>query len=132
MTPLVGFAPDADPATPGVLLDCTNFIPAVNGMEAAPTLVTPTNVPALAAACQGAAVVSKLDDSRRIMAGTSSKIYESVFDSEEFRGKLVKLLWRRPERETPRRIRSLRTQQCAQCRCQQTWLVRSLLLAGQK
>ena len=78
MTPLVGFAPDADPATPGVLLDCTNFIPAVNGMEAAPTLVTPTNVPALAATCQGAAVVSKLDDSRRIMAGTSSKIYELV------------------------------------------------------
>ena len=78
MIQLAGFAPDADPTAPGVLTDCANFIPAVNGMESAPSLVSPSGVPAVAAAVQGAAVVTKLDDSRRIFAGTSTKLYELV------------------------------------------------------
>ncbi|MGE5452428.1 MAG: hypothetical protein ACM3VZ_11380 [Acidobacteriota bacterium] len=78
MTQLVGFAPDADPTTAGVVTDCTNMIPAVVGMESAPSAATPSGVPALAAACQGAAVVSKLDDTRRVFAGTATKMYELV------------------------------------------------------
>lgn len=76
MFKLTGFAPDADPTTPGVVTSCTNFIPYEQGMKASPTPFTPASTPALAAACQGAAVVTKLDDTRRIIAGTQTKLYE--------------------------------------------------------
>lgn len=76
MIPLTGFAPDMDVTTPGLVADCTNLVPYINGMEGAPSPVTPSSVPALAAACQGAAVVTRLDDTRRIIAGTQTKIYE--------------------------------------------------------
>jgi hypothetical protein len=45
-------------------------------MKGAPTGSTPSGVPALAAECRGAAVVTKLDDTRRIFAGTTTKLYE--------------------------------------------------------
>lgn len=76
MIPLIGFAPDADPATQGVITDCTNFIPYLTGMEGAPGPVTPGATPVLAADCRGAAVAIKLDDTRRIVAGTQTKLYE--------------------------------------------------------
>lgn len=76
MIPLLGFAPDADLTTPGVLTSCINLIPYQNGMEGAPEPATPAATPVLAAACIGAAVVSKLDDTRRIIAGTTTKLYE--------------------------------------------------------
>jgi hypothetical protein len=78
MIQLLGFTPDADSTTPGIITDCTDFIPYKNGMEGAPSAVTPDGVPALAAACIGAAVVSKLDDTKRIFAGTTTKLYELV------------------------------------------------------
>lgn len=76
MDKLLGFTPDADPCIIGVLTDCDNFIPYENGMKGAPTGSTPSGVPALAAACIGAAVVTKLDDTRRVFAGTQTKLYE--------------------------------------------------------
>ncbi|CAB4126134.1 hypothetical protein UFOVP73_56 [uncultured Caudovirales phage] len=76
MVPLAGFSPDADQTLPGVISDCTNFIPYLTGMEGAPAPATPAGVPVLAAACQGAAVLTKLDDSRRIVAGTQAALYE--------------------------------------------------------
>lgn len=76
MDKLLGFAPDADPTIAGVLTDCVNFIPYEQGMKGAPTGLTPSGVPALAAACNGAVVVTKLDDTRRIFAGTQTKLYE--------------------------------------------------------
>lgn len=76
MDKLIGFAPDADPTTPGVLTSVTNLIPWEQGMRGAPTGSTPSGVPALAAACRGAAVVTKLDDTRRVIAGTATKLYE--------------------------------------------------------
>lgn len=76
MIPLTGFAPDADVTTPGLITNCTNLIPYLNGMEGAPEPSTPASTPALAAACIGAAVVTKLDDTRRIIAGTATKLYE--------------------------------------------------------
>ncbi len=76
MTPLLGFAPDMESPTEGVLVDCEQFIPYLTGMEAAPTPSTPASVPALAAECRGAAVVTKLDGTRRILAGTTTKLYE--------------------------------------------------------
>lgn len=76
MIPLLGFAPDADVTTPGVLSGCSNMIPYLNGMESAPDPSVPAATPALSSACLGAAVVSKLDDTRRIIAGTATKLYE--------------------------------------------------------
>lgn len=76
MTPIIGFAPDAEQTLPGLLSDCTNLIPARVGMEGGPSEQTPADVPALADECQGAAVVSLLDNTRRFIAGTSSKLYE--------------------------------------------------------
>lgn len=81
MIPLAGFAPDADPTAPGVLTDCANFIPSVNCMEAAPSLVSPAGVGAVASAVNGAALINKLDDSRRLFAGTTTKLYELVTGS---------------------------------------------------
>ena len=76
MDKLLGFVPDADPTTPGVLTSVTNLIPYENGMKGAPTGSTPSGVPALASACLGGVVVTKLDDTRRILAGTQTKLYE--------------------------------------------------------
>ena len=76
MIPLAGFAPDSDPTTPGVITDCENLIPFLNGMEGAPSAVTPAATPALAAECLGAAVISNLAGTRRIFAGSTTALYE--------------------------------------------------------
>jgi hypothetical protein len=60
----------------GVITDCDNLIPYEQGMRGSPTGSTPSGVPALAATCVGAAVVTKLDDTRRVFAGTLTKLYE--------------------------------------------------------
>lgn len=74
MITLQGFAPDAPTTTPGILLDCTNFIPYEAGMEAAPSAVAYSD--ALAAECRGAETLSQLDGSRRVFAGTAAGMYE--------------------------------------------------------
>lgn len=75
MNPILGFAPDADPITPGIMTECNNIIPHEHGMKGAPTGIT-AGFPALGGVCQGAAVSRRLDGTRRIIAGTPSAIYE--------------------------------------------------------
>jgi hypothetical protein len=77
MIPFLGFAPDLDPATPGVLTSVTNVVPSVKGFKGAPT-GGGTGYAALAAACRGAAVVTKLDGTTRFIAGTAVKLYEGA------------------------------------------------------
>jgi hypothetical protein len=72
---LLGFAPDAPQETPGVITECSALIPFEKGFKAAPTTTDP-GVDALAATCRGAAVLLKLDASRRLFAGTQTKLYE--------------------------------------------------------
>lgn len=74
MIPLRGFTPDAPTTTPGIILDCTHFIPFESGMRAA-------NKPqaksaALAAAARGGATLTQLSGSRRVFAGTAAGLYE--------------------------------------------------------
>jgi len=74
MNNLLGFAPDLPSTTPGIMTDCDQYIPAEYGMRSA-------NVPsaysdALAAECLGSITLTKLDASRRVFAGTSTKLYE--------------------------------------------------------
>ena len=76
MTPLIGFAPDADSTTPGVITDCSQLVPSIAGMQGAPSAVIADGVPELVDACQGAAVLTRMDNSRRIIAGTDSALYE--------------------------------------------------------
>lgn len=76
MTPLLGFTPDVDPATPGVIVEATNVIPHPAGMRGSPTAVAVSDVPALAAECRNAAVTKLLAGTRRVFAGTSTKLYE--------------------------------------------------------
>lgn len=78
MIPIAGWAPDADPTTPGILIDVSNSIPNERGYIGAPTGVAPTGVSALAAECRGSAVVTRLSGARRIFAGTQTRMYEYV------------------------------------------------------
>ncbi|MBT2322523.1 hypothetical protein J7E62_09215 [Variovorax paradoxus] len=75
MDKLLGFAPDVDPNTPGIMLDCDHIIPDETGFAGAPTGAA-TTAAALPAACRGATVVTKLDETRRLFAGTQTKLYE--------------------------------------------------------
>jgi hypothetical protein len=75
MTPIEGFSPDSDRTSPGILTDCSNCIPYEAGFKGAPTAVA-TTAAALAAECRGAVVSTKLDGTRRIFAGTQTKLYE--------------------------------------------------------
>lgn len=75
MVPIQGFAPDADPTTPGIFTDCSNVVPFEAGFRGAPT-GQPTTAAALAAACNGAVVATRLDGTRRVFAGTTTNLYE--------------------------------------------------------
>lgn len=73
---LQGFAPDLDPATPGVLTDCDAIVPATEGLAAANSLVS-SGYPALAAAPLSAFVAEQLDGTKRTFAATAAAIYEA-------------------------------------------------------
>lgn len=77
---LTGFAPDLDPATPGVLTDCNAIIPTTAGLSAANSPVT-AGLPALAATPTSAYVAELLDGSKRTLAATAAGIYEAVGSS---------------------------------------------------
>ena len=70
-----GFTPDQPPQTPGILTDCTQWIPFDTGFESAPQPSAQGSA-ALAAECQGAFLGEKLDASVRVFAGTASELYE--------------------------------------------------------
>jgi hypothetical protein len=78
---LLGFTPDVEPTNPGVMTEVVNMVPDEKGMKGAPRPVTPSDVPVLASTCIGAAVTTKLDDTRRIFAGTTTNLYELVTGS---------------------------------------------------
>lgn len=75
MSPLLGFTPDADATTPGVITDCDHFIPYESGMQGAPSPVS-ASVDALADECRNAAVLTLLSGVRRVFAGTEDALYE--------------------------------------------------------
>lgn len=74
-TPTIGFAPDLDRTTPGILTDCTNLIPSTLGMQAAPSSVA-TDYAALTEAVTGAALTVQLDGTTRFVAGSASYLKE--------------------------------------------------------
>jgi hypothetical protein len=74
---LIGYAPDVDPTIPGVITDCSAFVPSERGMRGAPS-AQDIGAAALAAKCYGSATTRRLDDSFRTVAGTQTKLYELV------------------------------------------------------
>lgn len=75
MIELLGFAPDLDPLTPGVITDCVQLIPSEKGMISAPSLFD-VGAGTLAAECRGAAVLTNTAGTRRTIAGTQTRLYE--------------------------------------------------------
>lgn len=71
---MLGYAPDLPESAPSVLVDVDAF-PTTRGYKGPPSSVS-AGFPALAAACNGAALVTKLDGTTRLFAGTQSKLYE--------------------------------------------------------
>lgn len=74
---LIGYAPDADPTTEGIMTNCAAILPSLKGFISAPSPVNYT-LPALAAACQGMALIKKLDNTTRLIAGTGVALYEDA------------------------------------------------------
>lgn len=75
LVPLVGFAPDVEPSTPGAMTECANMVPTLRGMRSVPSNVA-TSYPASAEACTGAALLQKLDASIRFILGGASLLQE--------------------------------------------------------
>lgn len=75
--PLIGYAPDIDPTTPGVMTSVTAMIPTLKGMKAAPTPLD-ADVTALPDTCRGAAVLTELDGTTHLYAGTDDTLYEAA------------------------------------------------------
>jgi hypothetical protein len=73
---LLGYAPDADQNIVGVLTNCSGVVPSFKGMKGAPTPADTPMTP-LGATCMGAALLTKLDATNRLIAGTAQKLYEA-------------------------------------------------------
>lgn len=74
---LKGFAPDADPTTPGVLVDCDAIVPTTQGLAAASSLAA-TAQTALAGTPTATYATTLLDGTRRLFACTNTNIYEAA------------------------------------------------------
>lgn len=78
--PVRGFAPDADPTEPGVLVDCTNLLPSLRGVMPLPAGAT-SGVNSASASVVVAHATFKLDGSARVFnvgrtGATTIKAYE--------------------------------------------------------
>lgn len=74
MDRVVGFAPDADPMTPGVLTDCLNLIPCDVGMRAV-SVPTDVGVSPLPDEVRGALLATDAAGNRPFVVGTKTGLY---------------------------------------------------------
>lgn len=80
MIPLIGFAPDIDPMTPGVISDCDGIIPTLKGFKPEPG--EEQFAEALDDTVVGAFLARYLDGSQRVLAATSADIFEYQADGK--------------------------------------------------
>lgn len=73
---LTGYAPDADPSLVGILTGAAAVVPTVRGLKGAPSPAD-AGMATLAGTCQGAALITKVDGTNRLFAGTGAKLYEA-------------------------------------------------------
>lgn len=77
MIKLLGFLPDLEATTPGLVVDCENAIPSDRGMEGGPSQIDAvSNLTALGGECRGSAVLTNTSGSRRHFAGTQTAMFE--------------------------------------------------------
>ncbi|WP_370682263.1 hypothetical protein [Comamonas sp. GB3 AK4-5] len=74
MNKVLGFAPDSDPTTPGLLVDCENLIPSELGMRPGPT-ITPVGVAPLVQDVRGAMAAIDLNGNRLAIVGTQAGLF---------------------------------------------------------
>lgn len=75
MTPFTAYAPDLDPTTPGIITEMVNMVPTLRGYAGAPGEAD-VGMAALPAAALSVAVVTKLDGTNRLIAGTTTTLQE--------------------------------------------------------
>lgn len=73
MNKVLGFAPDSNPTTPGLLTDCANLIPSELGMRPGPT-VTPIGVAPPPGDVRGALAAIDLSGNRLGIVGTTTAL----------------------------------------------------------
>ena len=76
ITPIIGFAPDTPPNTPGALLDCAMVVPTIRGVRGASSMVNPGYAALPGGVVRGAANVQLLNNTHRQLAATPTDIYE--------------------------------------------------------
>lgn len=76
MTPFMGFMPDVEQTTAGVLIEVEDVIPTINGFRAIPSFKD-AGVSALTSDANSLAAVEKLDGSSRLFAGTATTLEEA-------------------------------------------------------
>lgn len=74
MIKLLGFAPDLDPTTPGILQSVTNMLPTTRGLIGAPTPVN--TIWFLDGASRGCATIDTLSNGAQIFLGEGNYLYE--------------------------------------------------------
>lgn len=74
MIPLTSFAPDANPLTPGILIDADGIYPTDKGIAGLPEAVSLSD--ALISDCLGVISFRQLDGSIRTIAGTATNLFE--------------------------------------------------------
>lgn len=75
MIPFIGFSPDVDDTTPGVITACKNIVPTVRGF-ASDAGATDTKTAALPKAALSAGVMTNLANTSRLIVGTTDKLFE--------------------------------------------------------
>lgn len=71
---LLGFLPDEDPTTPGIITDCQNIYHTESGVRSMPSETTVV-AGALPTVCYGARELTSVSDSPVTYAGTATKLY---------------------------------------------------------
>lgn len=81
-----GYAPDAEPTDPGVLVECDKFVPSLRGMESLPGDVD-AGWASMSQSVRAATTLTKLDASTRTFAYGTDKVYEAVSNAWTDRSK---------------------------------------------
>lgn len=76
MVPVIGFAPDKDPTTPGALIDCNGIVPTVRGVAQLGGRFTIAGGSVPAGTVRGGFSADLLDGSNVFYAGTTAKLYQ--------------------------------------------------------
>lgn len=80
LVPIQEWNPDTDETKPGVITELDGMIPSMRGYKGTPNPVS-IGLPALAASCRTASIVTLLNGTNVLFAGTQTKIYKGAATS---------------------------------------------------